>query len=316
MMRLSFRLLGILLLVSSQAYAEWNYTTIEGAGDVPLNMVTAGDPANPAILLIHGIGQSHYSFVHQLNSDLTDDFYLVSFDMRGHGASGKPWNAEAYTDYRQWAGDIDAVLNASGARQPVAVGWSYGSIVLMDYLREFGTERLAAINLTGALGGITPFRMPSADDPRSANFAEIRKLQMSNDFAERQQAAERMVDLLTSSPIPAPYRDVFMSVGFMMPMYVRTAMLGRRIDNQDLLDEMEKVPVLLSIGSEDSPFSNEDGEMLARRYANYTFSQYADTGHSVFFEQPDRYNAELRAFALRSQKAEPAAVSRINRSEN
>ena len=152
-------LLAMLLVAAVPVQAAWNFSTVAGDGGVPLNMATAGDPGKPGILFIHGIGQSHYSFVHQLNSDLADDFYLVSFDLRGHGASGKPWDAGAYTDNRAWARDVDAVMNASGLEHPVVVAWSYGTIVLMDYVREFGTSRLRSVVLTGATGGLLPFRM-------------------------------------------------------------------------------------------------------------------------------------------------------------
>jgi len=298
------------LLLATAAHAEWRFSTIEGADGVPLNMVTAGDPANPGILLIHGIGQSHYSFVHQLNSDLAEDFYLVTFDLRGHGASGKPWEPDAYAKPEKWAGDVDAVMTAAGLESPVVLGWSYGTLVLMDYLRVYGGDRLGAIVLTGALGGVTPFRMPPADDPAALEFAKVRKLQMSEHFEERQQAAEVMVDMLTAGPIPEPHRRVFMNAGFMMPLYARRPMLTRSLDNQDMLPELEKLPVLLMIGREDNPITVEDAPVLARRYDNIDFVGYDGVGHSAFFEQPEQFNSDLRAFAQRQFTNPAGSVSR------
>jgi len=286
-----------LLLAASPAYAEWRFSFVEGADGVPLNMVTAGNPENPAILLIHGIGQSHYSFVHQLNSALAEDFYLVTFDLRGHGASGKPWEPEAYTDYRKWAGDVNAILDASGAQRPIALGWSYGTLVLMDYLREFGSDRLAGIVLTGALGGVMPFEMPDDDDPEMQRFAEVRKLQMSNDFDDRRRAAESMVDMLTAIPIPEPYREIFINAGFMFPLYARQPMISRNLANDDMLEELQKLPVLLMIGSEDGPITVRDAPVLAGRYDNIAHIGYEGVGHSVFFETPEPFNRDLRQFA-------------------
>ena len=45
-----------------------SYRIVAGEGGVPLNVATAGDPAKPAILLVHGIGQSHVSFEQQLRA--------------------------------------------------------------------------------------------------------------------------------------------------------------------------------------------------------------------------------------------------------
>jgi pimeloyl-ACP methyl ester carboxylesterase len=117
-----------------------SYRIVEGDGGVPLNVATAGDPAKPAILLVHGIGQSHVSFEAQLRAPLSDEFHVVSFDLRGHGNSGKPWEPEAYKDSARWAGDVRRVIEALGLERPVLLGWSYGTLVVSDYLRRYGTD--------------------------------------------------------------------------------------------------------------------------------------------------------------------------------
>jgi len=136
-------------------------TVVEGAGGVPLNVVTAGDKSKPPILLVHGIGQSYVSWENQLKPPLTDEFYVVAFDLRGHGNSGKPWGKEAYTDYRNYAGDVQAVIKATGIDRPVLSGWSYGTLIVGDYLRAYGASGLRGIVLTGAYGGFTPPPAPA-----------------------------------------------------------------------------------------------------------------------------------------------------------
>ncbi len=290
-------LLGLATVLFSQpCLADWDYRTVEGAGGVPLNVVTGGDPRSPAILFIHGIGQSHYSFVRQLDSDLADDYFLVAFDLRGHGVSGKPWDAEAYTEPAVWAQDIAAVIAATRLDRPVVVAWSYGTLVAMDYVREFGVEGLAGINLTGALGALKPFRMPQADDPNAAEFARLRELQVSPDPVDNIRASERMVAWLTAEPLPERERELFQEISLMLPAYARRAMVQRRFDNQDLLERLA-LPVLLSLGEEDNPMQLEDGVAIAAGLSNVALSVYEGTGHTVFFEQPQRFNAELRRFA-------------------
>lgn len=289
-------LLLLAVLVGQPGVADWNHRIVEGAGGVPLNVVTAGAPGSPAILFIHGIGQSHYSFARQLDSDLAEDYFLVSFDLRGHGASGKPWLAEAYSESQVWARDVAAVMAATEAHRPVVVAWSYGTLVLMDYLREFGIDGVAGINLTGALGALQPFRMPAADDPNVAEFARIRELQLSPNLVDNIRASEPMVRWLTAEPLPEPERQLFQAVTMMLPVYARRAMTQRRLDNGDLLERLT-LPVLMSLGEQDNPGQLEDGAEMAAAYANMRLSVYAGAGHSVFFERPQRYNAELRRFA-------------------
>ena len=293
------------LLVAQTGIADWGYRTVEGAGGVPLNVVTAGDPASPAILLVHGFGQSHYSFVRQLDSDLADDYYLVAFDLRGHGGSGKPWAVESYGGHEPWARDIAAVIEATGPDRPLLVAWSYGTIVAMDYIREFGVDGIAGILMTGGQGALRPFRMPSGDDdPDAEEFAEIRQLQSSPDLIDYIRAGERVIPLLTASPLPEQQRQLFQAIGLMLPPYVRRAMAQRTLDNQDLVERLT-LPVLFCLGEKDNPFQLEDAAELAASHDNMSLTVYEAAGHSVFVEQPERFNAELRRFA---EETLPAAT--------
>lgn len=293
-------LLLVGLLCWQPAKADWDYLTVTGSGGVPLNVVTAGSPDSPAILFIHGIGQSHYSFVHQLNSDLADDYFLVAFDLRGHGASGKPWLAEDYGPAKVWAEDVAAVLAATGAERPVVVAWSYGTLVVMDYIREYGADTLTGVNLTGALGALVPYRM-SADDPNTKEFLRLRELRSSPDLADNIRANESMVQWLTAMPVSKQDRELFQAFGLMFPAYARSAMMQRQLNNQDLLDQLS-LPVLFSLGDKDNPLQLEDGAALDANHDNISLSVFQDAGHSVFFEQPKRFNSELRQFVISASK--------------
>lgn len=92
------------------------------AAAVLLNAVTAGDPSRPPILVVHGIGQRQLSFKNQLQAPLTDEFFIVSFDLRGHGNSGKPWSENDYRDSQNWAGDVARIMRALKLDRPVLLG--------------------------------------------------------------------------------------------------------------------------------------------------------------------------------------------------
>lgn len=293
-MKYRFVSLVVALTFWCTAQAEWHHTTVAGSGGVPLNVVTAGSPTSPAILFIHGIGQSHYSFVHQLNSDLAEHYFLVAFDLRGHGASGKPWLPEAYGPPGVWAGDVAAVMAATGVSKPVVVAWSYGTLVLMDYIREFGLDNLSGINLTGALGALVPFRM-ATDDPDIKAILELQKLRNSPRLVDNIRANEGMVQWLTAEPIPEGDRALLQAIGLMLPVYARNAMMQRQLNNQDMLAQLS-LPVLVSLGEHDNPLQLEDADDLASSRNNFRLSVYPGAGHSVFFERPQQFNEELKEF--------------------
>ncbi|MEQ8515484.1 MAG: alpha/beta hydrolase, partial [Chromatocurvus sp.] len=187
---------------------------------------------------------------------------------------------------------------ATGAQKPLVVAWSFGTLVAMDYLRESGVSALSGLVLTGAIGALKPFQLPPADDPLVAEFAKARKLQMSPDPRDQVTSSWRMVDWLTDSPLPANERSVLQSIAMMFPGYARRAIYSRPQDNQDLLPLLAGLPVRLALGSEDNALMVEDGVGLAEGHDTISLSMYEGAGHSVFLEDPDRFTAELRKFAV------------------
>src|SRR5262249_49423314 len=109
-----------------------------------------GNPNGPEILFVHGFSQSHLSWIKQVTSDLAKDFHMVTYDLRGHGNSDKPFEAERYRDSKAWADEAQAVMDATGLKRPVLVGWSYGGRIMADYVKIHGTARLAGLNYVDA----------------------------------------------------------------------------------------------------------------------------------------------------------------------
>ena len=84
-----------------------------------------------------------------MNSELAEDYRLVAMDLRGHGPSGKP--REGYTESKLWAEDVAAVILTLGLDQPVLCGWSYGPLVILDYIRHYGEGRVGGLHFMGAV---------------------------------------------------------------------------------------------------------------------------------------------------------------------
>ncbi len=279
------------------------YQTVAGEGGVPLNVVAAGDPARPSMLLVHGIGQSHASFEEQLRGPLAEEFHVVAFDLRGHGNSGKPWNASDYTDSAKWAGDVRRVIEALGLRRPVLLGWSYGTLVVADYLRHFGTQQLAGIVFVGAYGGLTP--PPPPPPPAIAEqMARNRALQWSADPTENAAAAASTARLLTARDMGDAWRVRAAQIAMMLPAYARRHMFDRSLANMDLIAKIE-VPVMLIVAAKDLSTPEEPARELAAqlesRGVRALVSVYPEAGHSPFAEEPVRFNAELAAFVRAAQ---------------
>ncbi len=119
--------------------------TITGGGGIRLHLVEAGNPKGRPIIFIHGLSQCWLTWSRQMNSDLAGpDCRLVAMDIRGHGLSDKP--REGYADSRLWADDINAAIQGLGLDHPVLCGWSYGPLIILDYIRHYGEDGIGGIN--------------------------------------------------------------------------------------------------------------------------------------------------------------------------
>ncbi|WP_062769430.1 alpha/beta fold hydrolase [Sphingopyxis terrae] len=86
----------------------------------------------PAVILLHGGGQTRHSWSHAVDHLLATGFQVISYDARGHGESD--WSPEGAYRLADRAGDLAAVA-ASLAVPFVLVGASLGgatSIVAVD----------------------------------------------------------------------------------------------------------------------------------------------------------------------------------------
>jgi len=293
---------GSALTAATQLMAL-EYKTVPGAGGVPLNTVEAGDKTKPGILLIHGFAQTHWSFKAQLESaDLTRDFHVVAFDLRGHGNSGKPWKPEDYRDSKAWADDVAAVMDATGLQKPVIVGWSFGGFVLANYIEHYGTARVAGVNLVGSAGGlVTPLFPPPANPDAVKQMTATRELQLSGNIEKNIAGAANGITFLTAKPGDAQWQELSRASGLLLQPYVRTALSGRNLDNTKVLP-MIKVPTLITYGTKDEVVNTAQIEALKKGIKGAKVSAYKDIGHSPFYEAADQFNKELADFARKATR--------------
>jgi pimeloyl-ACP methyl ester carboxylesterase len=94
---------------------------------VTLNVALAGDPRNPAVILLHGFPESHRTW-RELATRLEDRFFLVMPDQRGFAGSDLPQDVDEYqTD--TLIDDIFALADALGIEQFALVGHDWGGAI-------------------------------------------------------------------------------------------------------------------------------------------------------------------------------------------
>jgi pimeloyl-ACP methyl ester carboxylesterase len=273
---------------------------VRSADGVELFVREWGNPTGPEILLIHGQAQCYLSFERQTGSFLADKYRIVAFDLRGHGASGKPTAPEFYLESRRWADDVKAVLDAKRLRRPVAAGWSMGGRVLRQYLIHYGDAALGGINFLAT----RPVEHPSSVGPGSAALAASRGL----DLGGRLQAEIQFLKDCYAKPPSTEALELQIAYNMLMPRPARDAIAVWKTDPDAILAALGRVtvPVLISHGKLDRlilPVAAEMTSAALTSARSKRISWYEDCGHSPFYEDADRYNRELDEFVDAASKA-------------
>ncbi len=287
----------LLMAIVSPLHAEdaLRWSTVSGSAGAPLNVVQAGLDSGPGILLLHGFSQSALSWQAQLNDpQLQQAFQLVAVDLRGHGNSAKPWRAEDYSS-ETWAGDVAAVLAATGLDRPVLVAWSFGGLVAMHYIRHYGTGQLAGLQLVGGVGQLV-LQPPPAVPMDPAWVSDM----LADDIRANLRAAHRAVSHLTAEPMPADWVEQTLAAYLMMPPYAKRAIGAAMGDNSDLAARLD-LPVRLAGGALDQIVAPTTMEQAAAVLPRASVTVYAGAGHSPFAERPEQFNRDLAAFVQQAQ---------------
>ncbi|AUV80629.1 alpha/beta hydrolase [Salinigranum rubrum] len=269
--------------------------TVSGGDDTELHVDVAGPDDAPPVVLVHGYSQSRLSWYKQFDSDLTEEFRLVAPDLRGHGDSEKPDGTDAYHDPTLWAADVQAVVDEFARDRAVFVGWSYGGLILSDYLSVEGTDDVAGVNLVGAISEKgTDTAAAVAGDAFAAMLSDLE----TRDAEASVAALGDFLDICVAGPLSAHDRYFMLGFNAACPPRVREALQSRRADHEDTLRTLD-VPVLLTHGTADRVVLPTATENHAALVPDAERSLYEGVGHSPFWEAPERFNRELREFVVR-----------------
>ncbi|MCF8502776.1 MAG: alpha/beta hydrolase, partial [Rhodospirillum sp.] len=125
---------------------ELEFHRVVSDDSVSLAVTLTGSRGDTGFLFLHGILQSALSWKYQLSSPELVPWKSVAFDLRGHGFSSKPVGAEYYGNGDLWSRDVAAVLDATGLKRVILVGWSFGGRVILDHLERHGNDpRIAGL---------------------------------------------------------------------------------------------------------------------------------------------------------------------------
>jgi pimeloyl-ACP methyl ester carboxylesterase len=267
---------------------------ITGHGGVNLHITDLGPLDAPVIILIHGYSQCGLSFLRQ--HALSDTHRLIIPDLRGHGQSDKPLNADAYNISEPWANDVKTIIDTLELQNPLLLGWSMGGWVVNDYIRIFGDVAIAGIVLVGSSVTTGQHLPPAALAARTNNPDVAAAAMRGDDLDANLTATAKFVQVCFSTPLPAETLAFMTGFNMLCPPEVREACRTRNEDYRDTSATMTK-PALILWGKHEPLAPAPMGEQALATFPNATARIYENSGHSPFWEEADRFNTDLAAFA-------------------
>ncbi|MHB8576819.1 MAG: alpha/beta fold hydrolase [Dehalococcoidia bacterium] len=104
-------------------------------GGLSIHYLTWGRPELPAIVLLHGGGQSAFTW-QRVAARLADRYFLLAPDARGHGDSG--WAPDGVYTMDAYREDLRGLLLQLGLEHIVLVGMSMGGMTALAYAGTYG----------------------------------------------------------------------------------------------------------------------------------------------------------------------------------
>jgi non-heme chloroperoxidase len=269
--------------------------TVEGGGGLRLHVREWGKPDGPPILFIHGWSQNHLCWAKQYESALAGEFRLVAYDLRGHGMSEAPLEPEHYGDDRLWADDVAAIIDRLELDRPVLVGWSYGSVVICDYVRLHGQDRIVAINFVEGAVKLGESAFGTLVGP---GFLDHFVDATADDLPTNIRAMRSFVRTCLAKPLPNDELETAVCWNVVVPAAVRANLAARKIDCDDVLRSL-RVPLLVTHGRADSVVLPAMAEHVLATCPTAEASWYESVGHVPHLEEPERFNHELAKLTRR-----------------
>ena len=227
------------------------------------------------ILLTHGYSATSQMWTGQI-AELSQDHRLVIWDMRGHGRSDSPDDPALYSEPAT-VGDMAALLDAVGAKTAIVGGLSLGGYMSLAFNRVH-PGRVEALLIIDTGPGFKKDESREGWNQTSLKTAvryETEGLSLlSSGSAERRTAQHTSAKGLA--------------------LAARGMLTQRDAGVINSLPDI-KVPSIVVVGSEDTPFLAAS-DYMAAKIPGARKAVIDGAGHSANIDRPEAFNAALRAF--------------------
>ena len=256
--------------LSAAPPAPVRYADVNVGDALRLRYLEQGPREGDAVLMLHGISDSSFSFSRVLPL-LPHSLRVIVPDQRGHGDSDRPRNAYSMDEF---ALDALELLDTLKVPRVTLVGHSMGSFVARR-VAAFAPARIERLVLIG--GGPTG----NTDTVREAATAiDALSDPVDPEFVRSFQIAT------SSDQLPPAFFERVVSESLKLPAHVWQSAI-HAILQCDPADDPIECDTLVLGGELDAVFSVAEQRALAERIPNARLRLYSGIGHALHWEDPE-----------------------------
>ena len=270
---------------------ERTYREVNG---VELHTVSAGDPGDPLVVLLHGFPEFWYEWREYVGPLVEAGYRVLVPDQRGYNRSEKPDGLDAYS-VDTLSADIVDLIETAGRESAHVVGHDWGAAVAWDLALRHpeAVDRLGIINVPHP----TVFQRTLKSDLtqlRNSWYMFFFQLPLLPEWASSRNGFAFFVDVMESSSRPGTfgerdferYRRAWSredAVGSMINWY---RALFRRLNEPPR--ERVDAPALVVWGENDEALIPRMAGESVRYCSDGRLERFPDATHWVPHEYPDR----------------------------
>lgn len=266
---------------------EGRYFNTEDGSRIYYRIGGKGHP----IVCIHGFGADSTTF-RLTEKILSKDFLVVTLDLRGHG---RTVIGNEDLSFNAMASDIEVLREYLNLGEINLLGWSMGGAVAMEYLKDFGQDRVKNLILVETSPKVVnddkwKYGLFKGDFTRE--MAEEELLSIKNDF---RGFVSRFMSKMAPELDSENLKIAIEAMGKNNPDYM--ARIWENIisvDYRDVLRDFDE-PCLVISGNESAFYGVDSGQFLAgimKKGIHHSISG----GHLAPIESPVEFNRAVKSF--------------------
>lgn len=262
--------------------------------DLVLRADRRGSPDAPAVILLHGGGQTRFSWKETADSLASQGWHAITLDARGHGESD--WSADGVYGWDANADDLISVVGQLELQSPVLVGASMGGLTAVNAIYRCREPLASAVVLVDIAAKIEPQGAQRVIDFMRARPDGFESLEEAADAIAAYNPNRRRPKSLIGLKKNLRLRNGRYHWHFDPKMVPDESKLGAREVEFATAARALTIPTLLVRGKLSDILSEDGVEDFLRLVPHAQYANVSSAGHMVAGDENDLFTQAVVEF--------------------